>query len=52
MIRRQLLTALMAFASTLSIATARFERDPQSCGMTSMPLRKKKKSDVDGGTAC
>jgi hypothetical protein len=50
-IRRQLLAGLMVFASAFSIAIARFERDPQSCGMITMTLRKKKKPD-NGGRAC
>ncbi|SHE50546.1 hypothetical protein [Pedobacter caeni] len=50
-IRRQLLAILMFFTSAFSIAISRFERDPQSCGMISMALRKKKKPD-DGGRAC
>lgn len=49
LIRRQLLTAMMAIASAVSITTARFERDPQSCGMIVMSLKKKKKSDAEGG---
>lgn len=51
-IRKQLLAAMMAFASAVSITTARFEHDPQSCGMIVMSLKKKKKSDGDGGIAC
>lgn len=51
-IRRKLLTTMMAFASMVSITTARFERDPQSCGMMVMSVKKKKKSVGDGGIAC
>jgi len=41
-LKKQLLTALFAFMSMLSIATARFERDPQSCGMLVSYEKKKK----------
>lgn len=51
-IRKQLLAAMMACASAVSIATARFEQNPQSCGMMVMSIKKKKKSDGDGGIAC
>ncbi|NQX40707.1 hypothetical protein SAMN05421820_104111 [Pedobacter steynii] len=43
-IRKQLLAALMTFASTISIATARFEQNPQSCGMIVMSIKKNKES--------
>jgi hypothetical protein len=50
MIRKQLLATMMAFASAVSIITAKFEQHPQSCGMIVMSL-KKKKSDDDGEIA-
>jgi hypothetical protein len=42
-IRRRLAAAMIAFASVLAISTARFERDPQSCGMNTIQLKKKKR---------
>ena len=41
-IRRRLASRLMAFASTLSVATAKFEKDPQSCGMMTVRLAGKR----------
>jgi len=41
-IRRRLASSLMAFASTLSVATAKFEKDPQSCGMMTVQLAGKR----------
>ena len=45
-IRRRLAAAMIAFASVLAISTARFERDPQSCGMITVLLKKKKRSSI------
>ncbi|MNK14798.1 Tropinesterase [compost metagenome] len=41
-VRRKIATGLIACASVLAIATARFERDPQSCGTITVQLKKKK----------
>ncbi|SER95633.1 hypothetical protein [Pedobacter rhizosphaerae] len=32
-LKRKIITSFIALSSFLSISTARFERDPQSCGM-------------------
>nr|WP_295922218.1 hypothetical protein [uncultured Dyadobacter sp.] len=40
-IRKPFATGLIMIASALSIATARFERDPQSCGMMAVQTSKK-----------
>lgn len=44
-IRKQLLAILMFFTSALSISTARFEQNPQSCGMMITSIKKKKKNE-------
>ncbi|HKG05978.1 MAG TPA: hypothetical protein VKB19_05955 [Pedobacter sp.] len=41
-LRRRLAAGMIAFASVLAISTARFEQDPQSCGMITVQLKKKK----------
>lgn len=40
-IRKPFATGLIAIATTLSIATAKFERDPQSCGMMTAQTKKR-----------
>jgi hypothetical protein len=46
-IKKKIATGLVACASVLAIATARFERDQQSCGMIVVQLKKKKQSIIN-----
>ncbi|WP_254412709.1 hypothetical protein [Dyadobacter diqingensis] len=41
-IRNHLAAGFIAFASTVSIATAKFEQDQQSCGMMMVELKGKR----------
>ena len=45
-IRSRLAAGFIAFASTVSIATAKFEQDQQSCGMM-MVEQKRKRNQSD-----
>jgi hypothetical protein len=41
LIRKKIAAGLIAFASVFAVAIARFEQDPQSCGMITLQLKKK-----------
>jgi len=39
--RKRIAAGLIAAASVMTISAARFEQDPQSCGMITVPVKKK-----------
>ncbi|MDR6785646.1 hypothetical protein ABIE26_004356 [Pedobacter africanus] len=41
--KKRIAGALIAAASVLTISIARFEKDPQSCGMITLQIKNKKK---------
>ena len=41
-VKRRIITSFIALSSFVSISTARFERDPQSCGMLTELSAKRK----------
>lgn len=46
--KRRMITSIIALSSLMSISNAKYERDPQGCGMVTSAVIKRKQDNSNG----